>query len=102
MKENLHPLAKFIKDGAFLVDVRSTEEFQSGSVKGAINIPLQTIPLNMEKFKDKEHIIVFCQSGGRSGQAKHFLIQNGIENVMNGGSWYEVDMAMKQIPIFNK
>lgn len=36
-------LIEAIKDGAFLVDVRSAGEFASGSVPGAVNIPLDQI-----------------------------------------------------------
>jgi len=33
---------------------------------------------------------VFCRSGNRSGQAKMILEQNGIKNVVNGGTWQNV------------
>ena len=33
-------LIEAIKDGAVLVDVRNTEEFSTGNIKGSINIPL--------------------------------------------------------------
>ena len=38
-------LSEAIKDGAFLVDVRTPDEFSAGSVKGAINIPLDKVPM---------------------------------------------------------
>ncbi len=80
-----------IKNGAFLVDVRSPGEFSSGSVKGAINIPLDKLPNQLPKFRNKEHIVVFCRSGARSGQAKGILEQNGFRNVINGGTWQSVN-----------
>lgn len=83
-------LAEVIKEGAFLVDVRSPREFAGGSVKGAVNIPLDKLPSQLSKFKDKKHVVVFCQSGMRSSQAKNVLQQGGIQNVYNGGSWYSV------------
>ncbi|MBK7231596.1 MAG: rhodanese-like domain-containing protein [Saprospiraceae bacterium] len=83
-------LAELIKKGAFLVDVRTSGEFAGGSVKGAVNIPLDAIASNLKKFKGKENVIVFCRSGARSGQAKTLLNQNGIQNVYNGGAWDEV------------
>jgi len=83
-------LATVIKEGAFLVDVRTPEEFAGGSVKGAVNIPLDKLQGQLSKFKGKKNIVVFCQSGGRSGQAKNFLDKNGIPNVFNGGPWVNV------------
>ncbi len=37
-------LREAIKNGAFLVDVRTPAEFSAGSVKGAVNIPLDKVP----------------------------------------------------------
>lgn len=78
---------QLISDGAFLVDVRTEEEFAVAHAKGSTNIPLHTIPYELERFKNKSKIIVFCRSGGRSSQAKAYLDVNGFENVINGGTW---------------
>ena len=83
-------LTEAIENGAFLVDVRTPSEFSGGSVKGAVNIPLDKLSNNLAKFKNKQNIVVFCQSGMRSGQAKSILNKNGFENVINGGSWTNV------------
>jgi rhodanese-related sulfurtransferase len=88
-------LQKLISEGAFLVDVRTPEEFNGGNVKGSVNIPLDIISFQLEKFKDKKNIVVFCRSGNRSGQAKVILEQNGITNVTNGGTWEQVSVFVK-------
>lgn len=73
-------------EGATLVDVRSVEEFEDGTVQGAVNIPLHTIPVRIEEIKALHRpIIVFCRSGARSYQATTWLNQNGIEVVDGGG-----------------
>ena len=79
-----------IKNGAFLVDVRTPDELSSGHVNHSVNIPLDVVANRIDEFKNKEHIIVFCRSGNRSGQAKIILEQNGITNVTNGGTWEDV------------
>jgi phage shock protein E len=84
-------LKNIIEQGAFLVDVRTPGEFLDGHVKGSVNIPLNTIPTQLSKFKNKKNIIVFCLSGGRSSQAKSILEQNGFTNVINGGTWHHVN-----------
>ncbi len=83
-------LSQAISEGAFLVDVRTPAEFKSGSVKGAVNVPLDTISSQLAKFKNKKHIVVFCRSGMRSSQAKAILEKNGFDNVINGGTWNNV------------
>jgi phage shock protein E len=88
-------LENAINDGAFLVDVRTPGEFAGGSVKGAVNIPLNTISSKIAKFKNKKAVVVFCASGSRSGQAKAILTRNGITNVYNGGPWFKVNKLKK-------
>ena len=88
-------LTNLIEQGAFLVDVREPGEFSGGSAKGAVNIPLGSVASQLAKFKGKENIIVFCRSGNRSGQAKTILEQNGFKNVVNGGTWEEVNQFVK-------
>ncbi len=71
---------------ATLVDVRSVEEFEDGTVQGAVNIPLHTIPVRVEEIKALHRpIIVFCRSGARSYQATTWLKQNGVEVIDGGG-----------------
>jgi len=84
-----------VKDGAFLVDVRSPSEFSGGHVKGSVNIPLDKVSSQLNEFKGKENIVVFCRSGARSGQAKSILEQNGFKNVVNGGTWQNVNQLLK-------
>jgi phage shock protein E len=88
-------LDSLIAQGAFLVDVRTPAEFASGHVKGSVNIPLDSVAKQINKFKGKENIIVFCRSGARSGQAKSILESKGFTNVVNGGSWTTVNQYVK-------
>ncbi len=88
-------LKSIIDEGAFLVDVRTAGEFMDGHVKGSVNIPLDNLPHQLAKFKNKKNIVVFCRSGNRSTQAKTILVQNGIGNVMNGGTWDHVNKFVK-------
>ncbi|KGL47053.1 sulfurtransferase [Porphyromonas gulae] len=83
-------LTEAIRNGAFLVDVRTPGEFASGSVSGAVNIPLDRIASRLDELKNKKTIIVFCRSGNRSSQAKSILERNGFTNVLNGGTWGHV------------
>lgn len=89
-------LKEVVKNGAFLVDVRTPAEFSGGRVKGSVNIPLDKVPSQLSKFKNKKSIVVFCRSGSRSGQAKSILESNGFQNVINGGTWQNVKQIVNQ------
>ena len=87
-------LTKLINEGAFLVDVRTPAEFSAGHVKSSVNIPIDMVQNQLGKFKDKNHIIVFCRSGNRSAQAKSILESNGFTNVTNGGTWEDINQIL--------
>lgn len=79
-----------------IIDVRSYAEFMGGHVVDSINIPLNEIPQRIEELKNiKAPLILCCASGNRSGQAQHFLTQQGIE-CYNGGSWLDVNYYKSQ------
>ncbi|MGA8854544.1 MAG: rhodanese-like domain-containing protein [Christiangramia sp.] len=79
---------ELLKEGGIIVDVRSKAEFAGGHIKGSKNIPLQTLPANLNKLKDKNKpVITCCASGMRSASAKNILKSNGFSNVYNGGGW---------------
>jgi rhodanese-related sulfurtransferase len=68
-----------------IIDVREDWEYQESNIAGAKNIPLGTLPTqldDLEDLKDKE-VIVQCRSGARSASAKAFLQQQGFSNVRN-------------------
>ena len=74
-----------------LIDIREPYEYNSGSIKTAKNIPMQTLLGNPEQFlkKDKEYYIV-CQSGGRSSMVCSELTNKGYDvvNVAGGVGSY--------------
>lgn len=76
-----------MQKGAIILDVRTKNEFQSGHIKGAVNIPVQTLGSNLSKLKKDRPIITCCASGMRSASAKSILQSNGFTEVYNGGSW---------------
>lgn len=83
-------------DNAFLVDVRTPQEYAEGTVEGSTNIPLNEIEQRLAEFKDKEQIVVFCRSGSRSAQAEAILRKHGFTNVVNGGTWQQVRAVVNQ------
>jgi phage shock protein E len=80
--------AMLVRQGAILLDVRSTGEFAMRHIEGAINIPVDDLDSSLDTFKNKNTpIIACCASGGRSALAKNILRMNGFSHVYNGGAW---------------
>jgi phage shock protein E len=88
-------LRKILKNGAFIVDLRTPTEFEKNHVKGSINIPLGQMALHFDKFKNHKYIVLCCFTGNRSNFAKGVLEKRGFTNVINGGAWDEIDKLLK-------
>jgi phage shock protein E len=70
-----------------IVDVRTTEEYDTGHIPGAICIPNESIGNEeITQLPDKEQVIlVYCRSGNRSRQASDKLAKMGYTNIREFG-----------------
>ncbi len=68
------------------LDVRTKEEFEEGTVPGAINIDMCDLTEEVvgALIPKDVHVIAFCASGGRSAQAVSMMQKYGYTNVVNG------------------
>jgi rhodanese-related sulfurtransferase len=80
-------VSDFQKRFYVLVDVRTFEEFASGHLVGAINIPLSELQENLGTWSRRlprdVPIVLQCRSGVRSAQAAQILLRAGFTNVLN-------------------
>jgi len=84
-----------------LLDIREVHELEVCSINGSIDIPMNTLPENIEKLSKEGPLVVMCHIGGRSAQVVNWLIQNGYNNALNleGGisAWAQtIDPEMAQ------
>lgn len=74
-----------------LIDVRTVDEFKSGTIPDAICIPHDQIQDQVADFNPEEDIYLFCGSGKRSAKACETLKAKGFKNIteLEGGfsSW---------------
>jgi hydroxyacylglutathione hydrolase len=84
-----------------VIDVRKPSEFEAGHVKGAINIPLDTLsdPLNVAMIDDASNLYVHCAGGYRSVIASSILKRHGYHNLRNVLGGYAKIKAQKGIPV---
>ena len=78
---------KLIEQGATPIDVRMEEEYANSGIKNTINIPLYLLRISMRTLDEKEHYLLFCDTGARSSAAAFLLIQSGFKHVsvLKGG-----------------
>ena len=83
------------REDIFIVDVRTEEEFKSGSLAGAVNLPLDKLrrgfSLSGSGISPDKETICICRGGMRSGEAARLLEKEGCRDVkiLKGGllSW---------------
>ena len=70
-----------------ILDVRRPDEYSEGHIKGAINVPNETIGTEeIEELPEKDQLIlVYCRSGNRSKQASEKLVKLGYTNIQEFG-----------------
>jgi phage shock protein E len=76
---------------ALVVDVRTPAEFASGHHPRAVNIPVDEVAKRLAEFGDKQKpVVLYCQSGNRSGRAKQNLEAAGYTAVTNAGGFRDL------------
>lgn len=88
---DISEVTEYQEQGALVIDVRETNEYDAGHIPGAMNKPLSEISAgNLEGLDPNQEYVVVCQSGNRSQQASDLLAEEGYEviNVKQGmSSW---------------
>ena len=86
MNHREHPVtdhSSVVTDDTQFVDVRQPEEFASGTIDGARNIPLPELGDHLDELDPSRRVVLLCRSGNRSGQAAQLLTDAGFDDVVN-------------------
>lgn len=75
---------------AVLLDVRTRDEFEGGTIPGAINMPVDSLRAEMVNLPKNKPLYVFCQIGLRGYIASRILTQSGFTNVKNLSGGYRL------------
>jgi rhodanese-related sulfurtransferase len=81
------------ESGVLILDVRTSQEFRGGHIKGAKLLPVSELAGRIGEIVDWKNrlVLVYCRSGSRSAAACRILKKNGFTRIanLNGGitSW---------------
>ncbi len=78
-----------------IVDVREEDEYVSGHIKGAKNMPLSQLQETATSLDKTKSYYIICHSGGRSQMASEYFASLGydVTNVMGGMSAWRGDVV---------
>ena len=72
-----------VESGAYIVDVREPEEFESGHLKNAVNVPLSQFRARIREIPKDVPVYLHCRTAQRSYYALCELLNSGYRNVYN-------------------
>ena len=94
---------KSLPAGAVLIDVRSAEEFNTGHLAGAVNIPHTEIAekISLVAKERSTPLYLYCRSGRRVGIAMEALKNSGYTVMYNLGGMEEAAEKLNLSPSAN-
>lgn len=83
---SVQDLKAAVDSGAYVLDVRTPQEFAEGHIASAVNLPLDQVQGRSGEVPGDRPVYVICRSGSRSAQASQILQKAGkdIRNVGGG------------------
>jgi len=78
-----------LRKGAVIIDVRPAYAFdQDGRIPDSLNIPVDRIPINIERIRSMNiPVVICCAFGNDCASVISLLKEKGIKEIYNGGRW---------------
>lgn len=86
---SVQDLKQAVDAGAYVLDVRTPQEFAQGHIAGAVNLPLGEVAARAGEVPGERPVYVICRSGSRSAQASGILAARGKDVINVGGGMNE-------------
>nr|WP_234395931.1 rhodanese-like domain-containing protein [Neisseria wadsworthii] len=86
------PAGQAAKAKGIWIDVRTPEEFKTGNIEGALNIPVDQITGRIHSVSPDKHapINLYCRSGRRAEIAIKQLQDLGYTDITNHGGYQDL------------
>ena len=92
---------QMVQDGAFMLDVRTQEEWDEYHAPMATLIPLDQLQARLNELPKDKEVLVVCRSGNRSQEGRDILLAAGFNATsMAGGmkDWYAKGFPVEGAP----
>jgi rhodanese-related sulfurtransferase len=60
-----------------IIDIREAYEVDSGSIEGALHIPMAEVTSSLQALRTDVPVVIYCHSGKRASAMVHFLAASG-------------------------
>ncbi|HEU4906622.1 MAG TPA: rhodanese-like domain-containing protein [Solirubrobacterales bacterium] len=89
---------KLLEDGAQLIDVRASHEWDAGRIAGATHLPLDELAGRTGELDPERPVVLYCRGGNRSSMAVDALAEAGFDAAkLTEGivGWSEADLPLE-------
>ena len=83
-------------DNVILIDLRNSEELESGALAGARHIPLNDLREHLDEFKPEDRHILYCAVGMRGYVGQRIMVQHGLKATNLSGGYITLAAALKK------
>ncbi len=93
---------QMVQNGAFMLDVRTQEEWDEYHAPMATLIPLDQLQARLNELPKDKEVLVVCRSGNRSQEGRDILLAAGLKATsMTGGmkDWYAKGYPIEGAPL---
>jgi len=90
-----HDIEKIKNNNSFILDVRTPEEYQIGTIEGAVNISDLELRSRLDEVPKDKNIYILCEVGFRGYLSTRLLIQKGyhVKNLSGGYKLFKTASA---------
>ena len=78
----------------YLIDVRDADEFSTGSLKTAVNIPVDNLEAKIKELPTDRPVVFICGTGARSGES-YYMVQD-LRPEMKNVYYLDAEMSVKK------
>ena len=82
-----------------VIDVRTPDEYASGHIPGAVNIPFDQVAQRIAEIDAPHGVALYCMVGPRARKGESALLAAGYENIfhLEGGfaAWQAADLPVE-------
>ncbi len=87
------------RDAPLVIDVRTPDEYSSGHVPGAVNMPVPTVTKHLDEIREAPEVVLYCNDTQFTRMAEQLLLKSKVKGFshLEGGltAWREGGLPLE-------
>ena len=86
-------------DAPLVIDVRTPDQYSSGHVPGAVNMPVPTVTKHLDEIREAPEVVLYCNDTQFTRMAEQLLLKSKVKGVshLEGGltAWRDQGLPLE-------